>query len=41
MYFLALFHDPLAIRKIHCRDLPYSELADIDILRTRREQSLR
>ena len=24
---LALFHDPLAIRKWHCRDAPYSALA--------------
>ena len=38
MHFLALFHDPLAIRKWHYRDVPYSELADIDTLRTCREQ---
>ena len=28
-----LFYNPLAITKWHCRDAPYSELADIDILR--------
>ena len=41
MHFFALFHDPLTIRKQHCRDATYNELADIDILRTRRKHSLR
>ena len=38
MYFLTLFHRPLTIRKWHCRDTPYSELKDIDILRICRKQ---
>ena len=29
----SLFYNPLAITKWHCRDAPYSELADIDIFR--------
>ena len=41
MQFHAFFHDPLPIRKWHCRDASYSALADIDILRTRREYGLR
>ena len=28
----SLFYNPLAITKWHCRDAPYNELADIDIL---------
>ena len=41
MQFLAFFHDPVAIRKLHFRDAPYSVLADIDMLSTRREQGHR
>ena len=29
----SLIYNPLAITKWHCRDAPYSELADIDMLR--------
>ena len=40
-FLVALFHDPLVIRKWHCRDAPYSALAEIDISRTLREPSLK
>ena len=40
MHFLALFYDPLALKKAHSRDAPYSKLVDIDILCNRKEQGL-